>query len=184
MCKYLSAGKTSQQMQQLHKNIGASLIEVKKVNPALEQTIYTLLDEVGTMHKLSASIIQKRKKIKSAFEEEKNMRTKLAEENETLKAKLKTVETNLTQENSKSSYYQQQCDELAKEKTELIGRKAELEAKERDYQNRIKSLEKTTQKTSSLDTHSALPKKEQTRTMAQVKEKNNELLASPQKVAL
>src|SRR5207248_119313 len=55
----LLGGATSQQMQQLRKDVGTGLIDIKKVNPELEKTVYSLLDQVNTMHKLSEKNIQK-----------------------------------------------------------------------------------------------------------------------------
>jgi chromosome segregation ATPase len=166
-CYTCKAGEMSTQLQSLHRNIGKELVEMRRTNPQLQQSIYSLLDEVGSIYRLSNKALANKKKFKLALREEQDMRISFQKDNESLKVKTSGFQKTLDQENSRVSYYQQQIDDLTKERDNLSHKKFELETKEREYVMRIKTLE---------DAHAkaALPKENVSITLVENKDKTQE----------
>jgi len=140
-CTGCRAGEISTQLQSLHRDIGKELVEMRRSHPELQKPIYTLLDEVGSLYRLSNKALATKKKFKLALREEQDMRVTLQKDNDGLKSQTSGFKKTLDQENNRVSYYQQQINDLTKERDELAAKKSEFENKERDYLVRIKALE-------------------------------------------
>lgn len=140
---FCRAGDMATQLQNLHRDIGKELVEMRRSNPSLQQPIYTLLDQVGSLYRLSGKVLGKKKKLKVALNEEQDMRISFQKDNEILKAKTNNIKKSLDQESSRLTSHQQQIDDLTRERDVLLHKKVEIENKERAYLERIKVLEES-----------------------------------------
>lgn len=138
---FLMAGPTSEKVVQLHQDIGKELILMRKDNLDLGSKIYPLLDQVGSLYRISCNIIKRKKEIKLALKQEQEIFSKINDENKKLKEKVASLEYALNTKNTQFTIYQQRLSDVMDERNNLLKKTSELDAKEKEYSSRLKELE-------------------------------------------
>ncbi|MBL4588127.1 hypothetical protein JKY79_02175, partial [Candidatus Babeliales bacterium] len=67
----LHARNALESVQDIHKNVGSSLLSIRKDYPKSQQQVYTTIDQVSKLCDISKKQHAKRKSFKIAFNEEK-----------------------------------------------------------------------------------------------------------------
>lgn len=139
-------GEVLYQAQTLHREIGKNLVQIRRENPSFQSTIYTLLDQVGQLYKITNISLQKKRKIKLATQEEKQFRIFLENDNEKLKTEIIKLKQSIKEEKHKLTESYRHITSLTKEKSELLKKKNEQDVKEKEYLARVKKLESSINK--------------------------------------
>jgi len=134
-------GDASKEIQELHKQIGDGLIKIRKTSPDLQSDVYKILDQVGKLCRISNTEVQKHKRMEAASKEEREMRFALRVENEKLKHTLESLKEEYKNEHLRLVENKRKIDALTKEKTTLVQKNQEFQAKEREYKTKVKVLE-------------------------------------------
>ncbi|HBS47579.1 TPA: hypothetical protein DEO28_04415 [Candidatus Dependentiae bacterium] len=134
------AKDTLNQAQELHKNIGKSLVQIRRDNPALQPAIYTLLDQVGQLYKLVSTTHQKKKNYKSVIKEEKQLVLSINNKMEDMKRQMTGLQFALKSESSKVAESKKYLENLTREKMEFQKKASEAMQKEKEYQIQLKRI--------------------------------------------
>ncbi len=137
----LQSGKTSEQMGTLYKDIGSELIDIRKSNPHLQATVYSLLDQVGKMYRLSTETISKKKTARLAVKEQKETLITVKNENENLRGAIGKLKSDMDVNGVQMVVNKQQVDSLTKEAEVLRKKVAEFDMREKALITRVKEIE-------------------------------------------
>jgi len=138
----LCAKNTLGQAQELHKNIGKTLVQMRRENPVLEKPIYSLLDQVGQLNKLVLVSTDKRKKLKTTLLEEKQLRLSLNNEIEKSKSEINTLRQGLRQEAAKFLENKKSLEALTREKLDLQKKVTEVIAQKEKEKELLPQMKK------------------------------------------
>jgi hypothetical protein len=67
---YLNSGNTTKKLQLLHREIGNSLIKIKKKHPKSQSLVYSILDKLSKYYSFSKELITKKKEYKKLLRAE------------------------------------------------------------------------------------------------------------------
>ncbi len=137
----LFCGKSTAELQDLHKKISEGLIKIRKESPQLQLDVYTILDHVGKLSRLTSNTIQKKKKLKELVQNEKQTYFTVKVENEKLKSALLNLKEEVHGESQRFAENERRLQILLKEKNVLLKQNQEIKNKEEEYKNKVKELE-------------------------------------------
>ncbi len=146
---FIYADNTSKQLQSLNREIGKGLVQIRRENPALQPSIYSLLDQVGKLYKFSSVTLKEQKKLKMALQEDKRIRFGLEDENERLKVEVTFLKQSLNRERDDNKG---RLESLEQEKADLLKKREEAELKEKEYFAKVKELEQSLNKNNDSST--------------------------------
>ncbi len=138
---YLYSGVTSDTLKTIHNDVGRDLIIIRHEFPILQGRVYTILDQIGKLYKLSMQTVQKRKQVKLlALQEEQTVRS-LKEENHRLTKSLVRLEKSQKEQEFAFSTAQKRVNELEQERSAILKRTEEIEGATKEQQERLEMLE-------------------------------------------
>lgn len=140
---HIFAGQTTQAIQGLHKQIGEKLIKIRKESPRYQAEIYEILDHVGKLTRLSNIALEKKKEMKRASRQEREMRFALKVENEKLKSSISELTQEIKVEHLRLAENEKQLNVLSKEKQKLMQKNQEYSSREQEYEAKMKVLAKS-----------------------------------------
>lgn len=122
----LYAQNSVEQIQKIHQKINADLMTIRKKFPKSQRTVYSLLDQVCKIYKVSKEKMAMETNLKLMLQEKMQHYNTLKEENNTLKAQIETLQgelsatkTNLTSAAQKLEEKKSMISFMKKEKTKL-----------------------------------------------------------------
>ena len=132
---------TGDEVNNLYRDIGKELITIRKDNPALQTTVYSLLDQVGKLYRAANTALQEKERSVQIAHEDREATFLLRGENEKLKAELGKLHGDLQVKNVEVAKAQQQMSVLGREQEELRRAASEGEAKRQEFESRVKALD-------------------------------------------
>ena len=133
-CFYqIESRELRKKLQTLHRDIGDSLIRLKKEHPKTQSVVYSVLDQLGKYYAFSKGLIVKKKEYKTLLEKELTNTEKLKQESGSLKkqvAKMKNVmqvvNDKLKQDYQQADVIKAEKDSLSQEKEQFLREKEQL----------------------------------------------------------
>ncbi len=125
----------------LYRDIGKELITIRKDNPGLQTTVYSLLDQVGKLYRVANTSLQEKERSVQIAHEDREATFLLRGENEKLKAELGKMHGDLQAKSVEVAKAQQQMGVLSREQEDLRRAASEGEAKRQEFESRVKALE-------------------------------------------
>ena len=132
ICYYtnLNTGKTAEILKNTYQQIGKNLIQVRKEHPQLQPQIYTILDQIGTMYRVSMRADQKKYEARRLVEEEKKINFHLKKDLDKIKNENLVLRTSLEKEHKTFEQVKNQLIEEKEKKSERSQKSAEQEQPE------------------------------------------------------
>ena len=137
----LRAQATGDEVSSLYRDIGKELITIRKDNPGLQTTVYSLLDQVGKLYRAANTALQEKERAVQIAHEDREATFLLRGENEKLKGDLTKLQGDLQSKTVEVANAQQQMTALSREQEVLRHAASEGEAKQAEFENRVKALE-------------------------------------------
>ncbi len=137
----LGAEASCDEVSGLYRDIGKELITIRKDNPALQSTVYSLLDQVGKLYRAANTALQEKERSVQIAHEDREATFLLRGENATLKAELGKLHGDLQAKNVEVVKAQQQMSVLGREQEELRRKAGAGEAQRAEFESRVKALE-------------------------------------------
>lgn len=138
----LHAGRTATKLQHMHQKIGKELIAIRKDHPTVQSKVYALLDQVGSLYRLSVKVIDKKKKVKQLLQEEKQVAFTRRQNSDQLRGEVVTLKCTIAKQEEQFSDYQQRFDSLAQEHQKLTKEYANLQERVRVYEGQLEGFQK------------------------------------------
>lgn len=121
----------------IYRDIGKELIAIRKDFPALQATVYTLLDQVGKLYKITNVAIEDKNKMEALVGENKNSTVALKNENEKLKGEVGKLRLEVEQKNLQFAQSQQRINSLVAENDTLSRKNSDISG---EFLNKVKEV--------------------------------------------
>ena len=137
----LRADGTNDEVNGLYRDIGKELITIRKDNPGMQSTVYSLLDQVGKLYRAASTALQEKERAVQIAHEDREATFLLRGENEKLKGELGKLHGDLQAKTVEVASAKQQMTALSREQETLRQAASEGEAKRVEFEDRVKALE-------------------------------------------
>ena len=133
---------TGEEVNGLYRDIGKELITIRKENPALQTSVYSLLDQVGKLYRAANTALTEKERSVQIAHEDREATFLLRGENEKLKGELAKMHGDLQAKTVEVAQAKQQMTVLSREQEDLRRAANEGEAKRAEIESRVKALPK------------------------------------------